>query len=178
MNTEFNGKTIAVLGLGRSGLASAEVLIELGAKVRLYDSKPAHELTAAIESANKLGITPRVGATPVQYGELDYLITSPGVRKSSQVLQEAVAAGIPVLSEIEAAYRIARAPIFAITGTNGKTTTTVLVGEMLRAGGLNTYIGGNIAAGEIALPLIKAAYQATEGEAIVAEISSFQLEWI
>ena len=93
-------------------------------------------------------------------------------------MQNAVAAGVPVLGEIEAAYRIARAPILAITGTNGKTTTTVLLGEMLKAAGIETYIAGNIAAGDIAMPLIKAAYLAPPEAAIVAEISSFQLEWI
>ena len=114
----------------------------------------------------------------MDYAGLDYLITSPGVRRDAPVLQDAVAAGVPVLGEIEAAYRIARAPILAITGTNGKTTTTVLLGEMLKAAGIETYIAGNIAAGDIAMPLIKAAYLAAPDAAIVAEISSFQLEWI
>ena len=113
----------------------------------------------------------------MDYTILDYVVTSPGVRKDAAVLQEAVAAGVPVLGEIEAAYRIARAPILAITGTNGKTTTTVLLAEMLQAAGVQTYIAGNIAAGDIALPLIRAAYEAPAEAAIVAEISSFQLEW-
>ena len=178
MHTEFEGKTVAVLGLARSGLACAEVLTQLGARVRLYDAKPADQLEDAIAAANALGLTPRVGDVPVNYGELDYLITSPGVRKDAPVLQNAVAAGVPVLGEIEAAYRIARAPILAITGTNGKTTTTVLLGEMLKAAGIETYIAGNIAAGDLAMPLIKAAYLAGPDAAIVAEISSFQLEWI
>ncbi len=178
MNSEFRGKTVAVLGLARSGLACAEVLTQLGASVRLYDSKPAEQLTEAMAAAEALGITPRVGDTPIDYAELDYLITSPGVRKDAPVLQKAVAAGVPVLGEIEAAYRIARAPILAITGTNGKTTTTVLVGEMLKAAGIETYIAGNIAAGDLAMPLIKAAFLAGPEAAIVAEISSFQLEWI
>jgi len=94
------------------------------------------------------------------------------------VLQEAVKAGVPILGEIEAAYRIAQAPILAITGTNGKTTTAVLLGEMLQAAGIETYIAGNIAAGDLAMPLIKAAHLAAPDAAIIAEISSFQLEWI
>ena len=169
---------MAVLGLARSGLACAEVLTALGAHVRLYDSKPADALLPAIAQARKLGIEPVVGGAPVAYDGLDYLITSPGVPKRAPVLTEAVARGVPVIGEIEAAYRIARAPILAITGTNGKTTTTVLLGEMLRAAGFETYIGGNVAAGEIAMPLITAAYLAGPDAAIVAEISSFQLEWI
>jgi len=176
--TEFDGKTVAVIGLARSGLACAEALTQLGARVRLYDGKPAEQLTAAIEAARALGIEPGVGDAPVDYGELDYLITSPGVPKGAPVLQEAVARGVPVLGEIEAAYRIAQAPILAITGTNGKTTTTVLLGEMLKAAGIETYVAGNIAAGDIAMPLIKAAHMAAPDAAIVAEISSFQLEWI
>ena len=105
MHTEFEGKTVAVLGLARSGLACADVLTQLGARVHLYDAKPADQLEEAIAAANALGLTPRVGDVPVDYGELDYLITSPGVRKDAPVLQNAVAAGVPVLGEIEAAYR-------------------------------------------------------------------------
>ncbi len=125
-----------------------------------------------------LGLTPLTGGATLDYGTLDCVITSPGVRRDAAVLLDAVAAGVPVLGEIEAAYRIARAPILAITGTNGKTTTTMLLGEMLKAAGTKTYIAGNIAAGDIALPLIQAAYDAPPDAAIVAEISSFQLEWI
>jgi UDP-N-acetylmuramoylalanine--D-glutamate ligase len=178
MNFDFANKTVAVLGMARSGLACAEVLTELGAHVRLYDAKPAEQLTDGIAAARALGIEPRVDGIPVDYAELDVLITSPGVRKDAPVLQEALRAGVLVWGEIEAAYRIARAPILAITGTNGKTTTTVLLGEMLKAAGIETYIAGNIAAGDLAMPLIKAAYLAGPNAAIVAEISSFQLEWI
>lgn len=176
--TEFDGKSVAVIGMARSGLACAESLTQLGADVALYDGKPAEQLTDAISAARALGIEPRVGGAPVEYDGLDYLITSPGVKKSSPVLQEAVARGVPVLGEIEAAYRIAEAPILAITGTNGKTTTTVLLGEMLKAAGIETYIAGNIAAGDLSMPLITAAHRAAPDAAIVAEISSFQLEWI
>jgi len=176
--TEFAGKRVAVLGLARSGMAAAEVLKRLGAHVSLYDKKPTAELAGALETARQLGLTVAGDGTPIDLEGLDYLITSPGVPKNAPSLIAAVQAGIPVLSEIEAAYRIARAPILAITGTNGKTTTAVLTAEMLRAGGVQTYVAGNVAAGDIALPLIKAALDADAGSAIVAEISSFQLEWI
>ena len=178
MQTEFNNKTIAVVGLARSGLACCEVLTALGAHVIPYDGKPAGDIAEAVAEVEALGLTPLTGGAALDYGPLDYLVTSPGVRRDAAVLQDAVAAGVPVLGEIEAAYRIARAPILAITGTNGKTTTTVLLGEMLKAAGIETYIGGNIAAGDIAMPLIKAAFLAPPEAAIVAEISSFQLEWI
>ncbi len=178
MDTEFKNKTIAVVGLARSGLACCRVLTQLGATVIPYDGKPAEVLTDALAEVAALGLTPVVGGAPLDYSILDYVVTSPGVRKDAAVLQDAVGAGVPVLGEIEAAYRIARAPILAITGTNGKTTTTLLLGEMLKAAGINTYVAGNIAAGDIALPLIEAAYAAPPEAAIVAEISSFQLEWI
>ncbi len=178
MHTEFENKTVAVIGLARSGLACCEVLTKLGATVVPYDGKPAAALTDAIAHLTALGLLPLTGGAPLDYSKLDYVVTSPGVRRDAAVLQDAVKAGVPVLGEIEAAYRIARAPILAITGTNGKTTTTMLLGEMLKAAGMNTYIAGNIAAGDIALPLIQAAYDAPPDAAIVAEISSFQLEWI
>ena len=178
MDTEFKNKTVAVVGLARSGLACCHVLTQLGATVIPYDGKPAESLSDALAEVAALGLTPVVGGAPLDYSGLDYVVTSPGVRKDAAVLVNAVAAGVPVLGEIEAAYRIARAPILAITGTNGKTITTMLLGEMLKAAGIQTYIAGNIAAGEIALPLIQAAFDAPADAAIVAEISSFQLEWI
>ena len=177
-NNPFQGKTVAVVGLARSGLACCEVLTALGAHVLPYDGKPAADIAEAVAEVEALGLTPLTGGAALDYGSLDYLVTSPGVRRDAAVLQDAVAAGVPVLGEIEAAYRIARAPILAITGTNGKTTTAVLLGEMLKAAGIETYIGGNIAAGDLAMPLIKAAHLAPPEAAIVAEISSFQLEWI
>ncbi len=178
MTTEFSGKTVGVVGLARSGVACAQVLTRLGAQVRVYDGSPEHKLNAGhVAAVRALGIEPCFGDAPIDYSDLDYLVTSPGVRKSAPILQRAARANVPVLGEIEAAYRIARAPILAITGTNGKTTTTVLLGEMLRAAGMTTYIAGNIAAGDIAMPLIQAAFDAGEDAAIVAEISSFQLEW-
>ena len=178
METEFENKTVAVVGLARSGLACCDVLTQLGARVIPWDGKPAEALTEAMAHLATLGLTPLTGGVALDYSQLDYVVTSPGVCKDAAVLQNAVAAGVPVLGEIEAAYRIARAPILAITGTNGKTTTTLLLGEMLRAAGIETYIAGNIAAGDIAMPLIQAAFAAPPETAIVAEISSFQLEWI
>ena len=176
--TEFENKTVAVVGLARSGLACCDVLTKLGATVIPYDGKAAAMLTEAVAHLSTLGLSPLVGGEPLDYSKLDYVVTSPGVRRDAAVLLDAVKAGVPVLGEIEAAYRIARAPILAITGTNGKTTTTMLLGEMLKAAGIETYIAGNIAAGDIAMPLIQAAYDAPPEAAIVAEISSFQLEWI
>ena len=163
--------------MARSGLAAAEVLALRGADVLLYDGKPEAELSEAVAFAAEHGIPARTETTRVDEST-ELVITSPGVRTSAEVLTDALRRGLPVWGEIELAYRISSAPILAITGTNGKTTTTALLGEMARAAGLTTYVAGNIAAGEIALPLARAAHIAREDDVIVAEISSFQLEWI
>jgi len=162
--------------MARSGLAAAEVLNELGARVTLYDSASPEKLEKALAAAKDLGIDAHAQANVVGDSE-ELVVTSPGVRKHSPVLTNAAQRGLPIWGEIEAAYRIAKAPILAITGTNGKTTTTALVGEIAREAGYRTYVAGNIAAGQIAMPLIKAAANAEKDDVIVAEISSFQLEW-
>lgn len=174
--SEFIGKKVAVIGMARSGLASARVLKERGAVVCIFDSRPADELQEALRVAGELSVEARPATQDV--GEVDFVVTSPGVRRTAEVLQQAVSRGIPVLSEIEAAFRISTAPILAITGTNGKTTTAAMLTEMISASGVTTYLAGNVAAGEIAMPLIAAASMADESDAIVAEISSFQLEWV
>jgi UDP-N-acetylmuramoylalanine--D-glutamate ligase len=102
---------------------------------------------------------------------MDMVVPSPGVPPTNPLLQEATSRGIEILSEIELAYRFGHFPIVAVTGTNGKSTTTTLVGEMLKANGTKVFIGGNIGA-----PLI--GFAGEDWEWGVVEISSFQLEWI
>jgi UDP-N-acetylmuramoylalanine--D-glutamate ligase len=175
MIEEFTHRRVAVIGIARSGLAAAEVLTARGADVTLLDGKPATEIGDALAAAEALGIAALAGVERV--GDADLIVTSPGVPADAPILTDAVNRGIPVWGEIEAAYRIARAPILAVTGTNGKTTTTALLGAMAAQAGYRTFVGGNIAAGPSALPLIRAAHQAKAEDVIVAEISSFQLEW-
>ena len=170
-------KRIAVIGMARSGLAAADVLASRGAMVTLYDGKPASQLAEALLYAEQRGIVAQPGSEKVG-AATELVITSPGVRREAPVLLDAQARQIPIWGEIEAAYRLSPAPILAITGTNGKTTTTALLGEIMRRAGIKTFVAGNIAAGDIALPLIRAADAATAEDVIVAEISSFQLEWI
>lgn len=172
---DFTNKRVAVIGMARSGLAAAEVLNERGAIVTLYDSGAPEKLTKALAWAADHDVEAHAATEIVR--DSDLVITSPGVRKGAPVLLDAVSRGIPVWGEIEAAYVIARAPILAITGTNGKTTTTALLGAMTEAAGYQTFLAGNIAAGEISMPLIRAAHKAGHDAVIVAEISSFQLEW-
>ena len=175
---DYRGKSIAVIGMARTGLAVAEVMKDLGARVTLWDKKPEAELVEAIETANTLGVEARTGADAIELDGVDLVVTSPGVPAGSPVFAEARRRGIEAIAEIELAYRLAKAPIVAITGTNGKTTTTVLAGKIFEADGRDTYIAGNVVAGDIRLPLVTAAHRAGPGSVMVAEISTFQLEWI
>ncbi len=175
---DLTNKRIAVIGMARTGLAVAEVAAQRGARVVIYDRKPASELADAVAECRRIGVESRADDTPIELDGIDLLVPSPGVPRALPALVEAASRGIQVISEIELAYRIAAAPIIAITGTNGKTTTTILVGHMMSADGKNTFIAGNVAAGDIKLPLISAAHKAGPDDVIVAEISTFQLEWI
>jgi len=177
--SEFAGRRVAVVGMARTGLATAPVLKGLGADVILADSQSQKELGDRYREAQKLGVDVRAGARPEQLlKNVDMLVPSPGIKPGSPVIQLALERGIPILSEIEVAYRIAEAPILAVTGTNGKTTTTMLLGDMARAGGKITFVAGNVAADDVKLPLITAASRADSRDVIVAEISSFQLMWV
>jgi UDP-N-acetylmuramoylalanine--D-glutamate ligase len=178
---DFAGRRVAVVGLAATGLATARVLRDRGAVVTVYDGKPEEKLDAArVAEASALeGVTLALGRDEADWNATDLVVPSPGVPRYAPVLEEAVRRGVPVLGEIEVAYRLAKAPILAITGTNGKTTTTALLGAICREAGLKTWVAGNIAedAG-VRLPLIQAAVEAPAGGVIVAEISSFQLEWV
>lgn len=175
---DYRDKTIAVIGMARTGLAVAEVMNDLGARVVLYDSKSESELTEPLATARALGVETRPDTKDIDLTGVDLLVPSPGVPATLPVFAEARERGIEVSSEIELAYRLSKAPIIAITGTNGKTTTTILTGRMLQADGRDAYIAGNVATGDIKLPLVMAAHKASSESVIVAEISTFQLEWI
>lgn len=176
---DLANRRISVIGLARTGLAVADVAAQRGARVTIYDKKPAADLTDAIAEAKRVGAEVRADDAPVDLDNTDLLVPSPGVPRSLPVLAEAVRRGIEVISEIELAYRISPCPIIGITGTNGKTTTTILTGQIMAADGRETFIAGNVAAGDIKLPLISAAHRASGLDSvIVAEISTFQLEWI
>lgn len=178
---EFSGQRVAVIGLAATGLATAKILRDLGAVVTVYDGKPAEQLDSErVQEARELsGVSLALGNGMADWNQTDLVIPSPGVPRYSDVLMAAQSRGVPILGEIEVAYRLAAAPILAITGTNGKTTTTALVGAICREAGKATWVAGNIAedAGK-RLPLIQAAVEAPEDGVIVAEISSFQLEWV
>ncbi|MCS6776984.1 MAG: UDP-N-acetylmuramoyl-L-alanine--D-glutamate ligase [Chloroherpetonaceae bacterium] len=180
VGTEFAGQQISVIGAARSGVAAARVLMALGARVTLSDAQPAERCSAERrEAALATGAQVVFGATidTALPPGTERVITSPGVPRTAPVLQAAVARGIPVWSEIELAFRLARVPIVAVTGTNGKTTTVLLIGAMLRASEIPAVVAGNISADAIKKTLVEAAFEVQEG-VIVAEVSSFQLEWV
>ena len=165
---------VLVIGLGRSGIASAQVLRARGATVFVTDEKPRAELAATIADLERAAVrfVPPEALREL-FGELTVCVLSPGVPLNGALVREVQAARVPVYSEIEVAYRICKAPMVAITGTKGKTTTTALVGAMFRGAGKTTYVGGNIGNA-----LIKETVAARPEDWVIAEVSSFQLESI
>jgi len=155
-----------VIGLGVSGLAAARFLAARGAMLVMTDRRVDTERNGLPSGVLKLG------AEDANWlNDVDLVVTSPGVPRDSILLQAATARKIPVIGEIELASRFLKAPIVAITGTNGKSTVVVLLGEILKASGRRTFVGGNLGT-----PLI----EAVDGkwDVAVVEVSSFQLEWI
>ncbi|MGI6225452.1 MAG: UDP-N-acetylmuramoyl-L-alanine--D-glutamate ligase [Peptococcales bacterium] len=171
---EVKGKKVLVLGAARSGIAAAKFLQRHGAFVLLTDIKPADALKSVEKEVAALGIETLWGQQPdIKKITPDFIIVSPGVPLSVPPLVEAYKRQIPILSEIELAYRFAQPSFIAVTGTNGKTTTTALVGRLFLDKGKNVVIGGNIG-----FPLIDHVEELSREDLIVAEVSSFQLESI
>lgn len=170
---EVKDKKILVVGIARSGIAVAKFLVAKGSRVVLTDKKGLAELADTLQEVPKsveiiAGQYPEMAA-----GVYDFLVVSPGVPLTIPPIQRAFELGIPVLSELELAYWYARSPIVAITGTNGKTTTTTLIGEIFKNAGVQTCVGGNIG-----LPLVLEVGKYGAQDVIIAEVSSFQLETI
>jgi len=168
----FQEKNIVVLGLARSGLAVSKLLLRFGAKVTVNDQKPEAELTG-IEELKSLGIHVIAGYHPEDliHSGIDLLVKNPGIPYTSSPIQKAQKLGIPVITEIELAYAWSAAPIVGITGSNGKTTTTSLVGKILDQAHKNPIVAGNI--GTV---LCEKAVDTRPDEILVAELSSFQLK--
>lgn len=168
--------SIAVIGLAATGVAVARTLSRHGERVVVLDARPREALDAArVAEVEALGATLLAGDSPLP-DKIARVVPSPGVPDDAPPLVEARRRGLEILSEIEIAFRVARAPIAAITGTNGKTTTTAMLGAICRAAGKETRICGNIAEDNgVRIPLIEAADDAPADAVLVAEISSFQL---
>ena len=169
---DLKKKKVMVIGLARTGSEAARFLVRQGAEVLVSDSRGEQELRGEIESLTGLPLRFLLGEEEVGWVEgLDVLIPSPGVPSQNPLLRQACGKGIEIISEIELAYRFVRFPLVAITGTNGKSTTTSLVGEILREAGISAFVGGNIGT-----PLI--GFVSGRWDWGVVEVSSFQLEWV
>ena len=171
---DLANKRVLVVGLGKSGVASALFLQSRGARVTVSDTKTEDQLRAEIPILLDHGIAVETGGHGDRtFRGQDLIVVSPGVPVDAPPLQQARALGETVIGEIELAAQFLPAPIVAITGSNGKTTTTTLTGEILTGAKFSTLVGGNI--GTPAISLVERAHNATF---IVLEVSSFQLETI
>ena len=173
---------VTVVGLARSGVGAARLLNHLGARVTVADRKEPQELTAILSQLDQSSIAVRVGA---QYESAlegaDLVVISPGVPTQLDALNRVRARGVRVIGELELASRYVTAPIVAVTGTNGKSTTVTLIGKFLQESGKRAFVGGNlgIAASEAALACVQAKPGSPAPyEYVVLETSSFQLETI
>ncbi|MFS0727607.1 UDP-N-acetylmuramoyl-L-alanine--D-glutamate ligase [Paenibacillus sp. 1P07SE] len=165
-------RPIVVLGLARSGVSVARIFHGLGACVTVNDRKSREESPEAAE-LEALGIPVICGHHPEDLisSETALVVKNPGIPYHIQPLQRAAELGVEVVTEVEVAWHLSAAPMIGITGSNGKTTTTTWVGEMLTAAGLRPLVAGNIGR-----PLCEAAVEAAKDDWIVAELSSFQLK--
>ncbi len=168
----YSGKKIVILGLAKSGVAIAKIMKNAGATVVVNDRKPEEECQGVAELRG-LGIPVICGSHPDDLidASIDLLIKNPGIPYGISPIEKALELGIPVVTEVEIAYQISPAPIIGITGSNGKTTTTTLVGLILEEGGRSPVVAGNI--GTV---LSEQAVNIQSKQVFVAELSSFQLK--
>ncbi len=168
--TELAGSRVLVVGLGISGASAAAALARIGADVRVTESEAGHAVQERARRLTRLGIEVEIGGHDLSKLDADLAVVSPGIPPSAPVLDALAGRGIEVIGEVELAYRLARCDFLAVTGTNGKTTTTSLLAAILREAGIPT-----AAAGNIGFPLVDAVSEIPDGGAIAVEVSSFQL---
>lgn len=169
--TTYQGKRVLVVGLAKSGLAAAQLLHQLGAIIAVNDQKPKEENEVA-QTLEQKGIRVVCGGHPLELLDepFDLIVKNPGIPYTNPLIAKAMEKGLPIITEVELAYEISEAPFIGITGSNGKTTTTTLIYEMLKEGKKQPLIAGNI--GTVACEV---AQTAAEDNWIVTELSSFQL---
>lgn len=169
---DIEGKNVLVVGLGVSGYAAARLLAEKGAKVRLTESSDTEVIRTRMEELTSIGVECEIGGHTESYlKDAEILVLSPGVDQASLPIRPGP--DIEIIGELELGYSFCRAPIIAITGTNGKSTTTKLIGDILALSGKHTVVCGNIGN-----PLCGEVNALTEDSVAVVEVSSFQLETI
>lgn len=169
---DLKNKKVTVIGLGNSGLNAAILLDDIGAYVKVTDSKDTPDIRANVERLEPRDIRVEIGGHTKDFIiDSGLIVLSPGVENSSPAIRWAEGSGIPVISELELGFRFSKGKIIAITGTNGKSTVTALIGEILKGAGLDTVVCGNI--GNSLCGEIRSIKEKTF---IVLEVSSFQLE--
>ena len=173
ISERWSDRRVGVLGLGRSGRAATRLLAQAGAAVYASDAADTEELRRQTEGLRDLSLVEvELGRHDIAKLErCDLLVVSPGIPPSAEVLAAPGVRGLPVISELELAFRFLDAPVIAVTGTNGKTTTTAWIGSMLERAGVKVGVGGNIGRALSEL----AADREAEYDWVVAEVSSFQL---
>jgi UDP-N-acetylmuramoylalanine--D-glutamate ligase len=171
VSLDVRGKQVIVVGLAASGLAAAKILASEGARVRVTEQRPRREVAEAAEEAEAAGAEVLAGGhAPSHVRDAKLVVASPGVPEHAEVLLWVRRGGIPLWSELELGARLARCPYVAVTGTNGKTTTTEMIAAAMRAGGLDA-----VACGNVGHPFSLAATE--EHQALAVEASSFQLRF-
>ena len=171
---DLKGKRVLIIGMARSGISAAKMCKELGAKVTIYDSKDNDEIRNATQNLIEQGVKSVFGQLNNNImNDKELVVLSPGVPVDLEPILYGKKIGIPVISEIELAYRYCAAKIIGITGTNGKTTTTTLVGKIAQA-----YLKNSKVVGNIGYPFTETVFDVKGEDYVVAELSSFQLETI
>src|SRR5947209_3108018 len=174
MSLELKNKRVLVVGLGRSGMAAALFLKARGARVTVSDARSMAALEKEIPALLDAGIMVEAGSHGLlTFRRQDLIVVSPGVPYDTPELKQVRAFGLPVIGELELASRFLQGQIVAITGSNGKTTTTSLVGSIFAHAGKDTLVGGNIGT-----PVTELVSRSSAGSWTVLEVSSFQLETV
>ena len=169
----LRGKKVLVVGLAKTGISTARFLKHQGASVTATDILPASRIKG-IDALHNTDVEIETGRHSLKHFlNADLIVVSPGISPDIEPLREARGKGIEIISEIELAFNFIEEPILAIAGTNGKTTTTTLIGKVLGDAGKRVFVGGNIG-----LPLIEYVMADKKADYLVAEVSSFQLEGI
>src|SRR6185437_7811255 len=171
---ELKNKRVLVVGLGKSGIAAALFLRDRGARVTVSDARSAQELEREIPALLEAGVMVETdGHGLLTFRGQDLIVVSPGVPYDTPELAQSRAFGIPVIGELELACRFLQGQITGVTGSNGKTTTTSLIGKIFADCGRDTLVGGNIG-----VPVIELVQRSSVGTMNVLEVSSFQLETV
>ncbi len=171
--SKYRGKKVLIVGCGVSGVATAKFLLKQGAKVSISDTKQRTELSETLKELGDLKVEFEFGGhTEKTFMAAELIVVSPGIAMQSHtMIQLAKSRGIPTTSELEIAAGGLEEPLIAITGTNGKTTVTTIIGEMFKADSKPVFVGGNIG-----IPVVNHLISEQKVSAVVAEISSFQLD--